>query len=100
MMSRFAQFVLSSTLTCGLLCLVASSPATAAEDKHRVTESPDGWTTSAPRDELRPTFSYEGRGGRDGKGCFVIAADQRKGLDGWWMKTVSVKGGTHAGLRA
>jgi predicted amidohydrolase len=55
----------------------------------------DGWTTSAPRDEIRPRFSYDGHGGRDGKGEFVIAADSREGLDGWWTKTVPVKGGRH-----
>ena len=56
---------------------------------------PDGWTTSAPREEIRPKFSYDVDGGRDGKGGFVIAADQREGLDGWWTKTVPVKGGKH-----
>ena len=57
--------------------------------------APDGWTTSAPRDEIRPEFSYDGHGGRDGKGALVIAADGREGLDGWWTKTVAVKGGSH-----
>ena len=54
-----------------------------------------GWTTAAPRDELRPRFSYDAHGGRDGKGAFVIAADERDGLDGWWTTTVPVKGGSH-----
>ena len=57
--------------------------------------APDGWTTSEPREELRPKFSFDAHGGRDGKGAFVIEADQREGLDGWWTKTVPVKGGTH-----
>jgi predicted amidohydrolase len=56
---------------------------------------PDGWTTSEPREELRPKFSYDAHGGRDGKGAFVIAADHRDGLDGWWTTTVPVKGGRH-----
>ena len=56
---------------------------------------PDGWTTAQPRDELRPKFSYDPRGGRDGKGAFAIAADGRDGLDGWWTKAVPVKGGSH-----
>jgi Carbon-nitrogen hydrolase len=55
----------------------------------------DGWTTCEPREELRPKFSYHARGGRDGKGGFVIEADEREGLDGWWTKTVPVKGGMH-----
>jgi predicted amidohydrolase len=56
---------------------------------------PDVWTTSEPRVELRPKFSFDAQGGRDGKGSFVIEADQREGLDGWWTKTVPVRGGRH-----
>jgi predicted amidohydrolase len=71
---------------------VCDAPVFARDGKQSV---PDGWTTSAPREELRPTFSYDVDGGRDGKGAFVIAADQGEGLDGWWTKTVPVKGGKH-----
>jgi predicted amidohydrolase len=57
--------------------------------------APDGWTTTAARDEIRPSFSYDPVGGPDRKGCFVITADQREGLDGWWRKSFPVTGGTH-----
>jgi predicted amidohydrolase len=57
--------------------------------------SPDGWTVAAPRDEIRPEFSYDPTGGADGKGCFVIKADRREGLDGCWKKTFPVTGGKH-----
>jgi predicted amidohydrolase len=70
--------------------VVCEAPVLARDGKQSV---PDGWTTSAPREEIRPTFSYDVDGGRDGKGAFVIAADQREGLDGWWTKTVPVNGG-------
>ena len=56
---------------------------------------PHGWTTSEPREELRPNFSFDAHGGRDGKGAFIIESDHREGLDGWWTKTIPVKGGTH-----
>ena len=56
---------------------------------------PDGWTTSAPRDEIRPKFSGGLPAGRDGYFIPVIAAEASEGLDGWWTKTVPVKGGTH-----
>jgi hypothetical protein len=56
---------------------------------------PAGWTTAAPRDEIKPQFSYLADGGRSGHGCFVIAADQREGLAGWWTKTFDVTGGQH-----
>ena len=59
------------------------------------TDAPSGWTTAAPRDEIKPLFSYESKGGRDGNGALVIAADEREGLAGWWQKTFDVEGGKH-----
>lgn len=53
---------------------------------------PAGWQTAAPREELRPQFSFNPKGGLDGKGSFVIQADSREGLDGYWTKTFPVKG--------
>jgi predicted amidohydrolase len=55
--------------------------------------APDGWTAAAPRDEIRPEFAYDPRGGPDGKGCLAIRADGREGLDGCWKKTFPVTGG-------
>src|SRR5262245_18778406 len=56
-------------------------PPTAAEEG----KAPDGWTTAAPRAEIRPHFAYEPQGGRDGGGRWVIEADGREGLDGSWV---------------
>src|SRR5947209_9178652 len=47
-------------------------------------KAPDGWTTAAPRDEIRPAFAYDPQGGPDGKGCFTITADRRDGLARCW----------------
>jgi predicted amidohydrolase len=55
--------------------------------------APTGWKTAAPRDEVRPEFGFEPTGGADGKGCFIIRADNRAGLDGYWTKTFTVQGG-------
>jgi predicted amidohydrolase len=54
-----------------------------------------GWTTAAPRDELRPEFAYEPKGGADGQGCFIIKADHREGLAGYWTKAFPVTGAKH-----
>lgn len=54
---------------------------------------PDGWRTAAPRDEIRPAFLFEPKGGANAQGSFVIQADAREGLHGFWAKTFSVKGG-------
>jgi predicted amidohydrolase len=57
--------------------------------------APDGWTTTAPRDEIRPQFAFDSNGGPNGAGCFIIRADQREGLDGCWRKTFPVQGGQY-----
>src|SRR5260370_5714967 len=72
----------------GVVLVLAAVSAALAESP------PHGWTTTAPRAEIRPAFSYEPDGGADGKGCFVIAAD-REGLDGCWTKSFPVAGGKY-----
>lgn len=57
--------------------------------------APEGWSTASPRDEIKPQFSYEPRGGRDGTGSLVIQADEREGLEGWWQKAFPVQAGRH-----
>jgi predicted amidohydrolase len=58
-------------------------------------QSPDGWQTAAPRDEIRPAFSFEAKGGPTGAGSLVVTHDQREGLDGWFQKAFEVSGGAH-----
>ena len=60
-----------------------------------VTSAPEGWTTAAPRDEIRPQFAFDAKGGPGGTGRFIIRADQREGLDGWWKKTFPIQGGRY-----
>jgi predicted amidohydrolase len=55
--------------------------------------APQGWTSHAERDEIKPEFAFEAHGGPDKQGALVIRADQREGLDGWWSKTFDVSGG-------
>ncbi len=62
---------------------------------HGAEQAPEGWTAKAPREEIRPEFRYNAQGGHDGKGEFIIAADEREGLQGWWEKTYPVTGGHH-----
>src|SRR6266849_1943115 len=57
--------------------------------------SADGWTTVAPREEIRPQFQHEETGGKSGHGALAIRADEREGLHGWWQKTFPVTGGRH-----
>lgn len=64
-------------------------------DKKSSPLAPDGWQTATPREEIRPQFSFDPKGGADGKGGFIIKADAREGLDGYWTKTFPVKGAQH-----
>jgi predicted amidohydrolase len=77
------------SLSCFVLSFAAS--INAAESSH----APNGWTTAAPRDEIKPSFSYKPTGGIDGQAAFVIRTDRREGLDGCWTKTFPVTGGKH-----
>ncbi|MGH9629646.1 MAG: carbon-nitrogen hydrolase family protein [Bryobacteraceae bacterium] len=56
---------------------------------------PDGWVSGAPREEIKPAFYWDARGGRSGKGAFQIDSDARVGLDGYWSKRFAVTGGRY-----
>lgn len=80
-----------------VLCLVRVSlllaSTAASEPKPSTTvAAPAGWQTGAPREEIRPEFAFDPQGGCDGKGCLIIRADARPGLDGWWTRTFPVSG--------
>lgn len=85
----------------GLLVIVAASAAVntpaapPAPPRPAAAPLPAGWSAHAPRDEIRPEFSYDPKGGRDGAGAFVISADAREGLHGWVQKSFPVAGGKH-----
>ncbi len=55
----------------------------------------NGWRPFSPRDEIRPQFAINPRGGPDGKGGLVIRLDDREGLDGAWAKTFEIEGDRH-----
>jgi predicted amidohydrolase len=76
---------LASVSLCLLVCNIARS-----EDK---ISFPAGWTAESPRQEIRPEFSYDLKGGPNGTGAFVISHDHREGLDGWIQKSFDVSGG-------
>jgi predicted amidohydrolase len=71
-----------------LLLILGATPMHA-----RDYSPPEGWSTAAPRDEIRPEFAYDPTGGPHGRGAFVIRSDEREGLQGRWTKTFPVQGG-------
>lgn len=76
-----------------LLILILASGALTCRAGSAASAAPDGWQTLAPREELRPEFSYKPKGGPSGSGSFVVATGKLEGLDGHWSKTFPVKGG-------
>src|SRR5262249_27855466 len=68
-----------------ILALVIPTPALA--------QAPDGWQHKAPRDEIKPRFTYDAKGGPKQTGSFVITADKIEGQHGWWQKAFSIVGG-------
>ena len=56
---------------------------------------PDGWTTWAPREELRPEFAYVTNGGSNGQGAFMIDAGNRIAPQGAWTTTFPVRAGQY-----
>src|SRR5262245_33958852 len=72
--------------------LVLASSITFGADSI-VTSAPSGWTTAAPREEIKPQFRYDRAAGRNGKDAFVILGDSREGTTGWWQKSFEVEGG-------
>jgi len=76
-----------------LPCILLSLAATTHSALPSLCESTNDWSGTAARDEIKPAFSYEPRGGPSQRGALVIRTDNREGLDGHWMKTLDVKGG-------
>lgn len=81
-----------------LTFLVSGAGVSAAEPPASLTH--DGWTTFAPRDEIKPAFAIDAKGGLDAQPALIIKADRREGLDGAWLKTFPVKGGAHFRFQA
>ena len=62
--------------------------------------APPGWQPASPRDEIRPRFSFDVKGGPKGEGSLLITADEREGLHGWWQKSFPVTGGRYYRFQA
>ena len=78
-----------------LIALLLGSTILAAPPEVSKSKSgetyPPGWSATAPRDEIRPAFSFDPTGGPKQSGSFVIRHDERDGLDGWFQKSFAVE---------
>jgi len=78
-----------SLLSSGLMLCTEDSPAVSLSD------SEEGWTHAAPRDDAAPTFAFQPKGGLNQSGSLLTTSDNRQGLHGWWQQTVPVEGGRY-----
>ena len=58
-----------------------------------LSDSQEGWSHAAARDDAAPTFMFDPKGGRNHSGSLLTTSDKRPGLHGWWQRTVPVDGG-------
>jgi predicted amidohydrolase len=82
-MRHFGNFTIGTlaSLLVGMTCAQEASKA------------PAGWQPGFPRDEIKPAFSFDPRGGPKKTGSFVITTDKSEGAHGWWQTSVPITGG-------
>ena len=78
-------------LVVGICCLMTQ--------RETFAQTPDGWSSGSPREELSPAFRVEAKG-KANQPALVIETDDREGLDGFWTKTFAVQGGRHYKFQA
>ena len=61
---------------------------------------PSDWQTAAPRDEIRPKFSFDPVGGPKKPCALVITEDDREGLHGYFQKSFPVTGDKYYAFHA
>src|SRR5258708_6508575 len=87
-----------------ILATLASFPLEAEPPKRAGSSDggdfPPGWKPASPRDEIRPGFSFDPKGGPKSDGSLISASDEREGLHGWWQKTFAIVGGRHCHFQA
>lgn len=66
-----------------------------SEIKEKPVNAPEGWTTTFPREEIKPGFIYDPKGGPDHKGSFIIESGNVEGQLGRWTRSFPVTGGKH-----
>src|SRR6266542_1154358 len=83
-----------SALSASILAAGPVSAGAPTQDEPKQSEPyPPGWKAASQRDEIRPSFSFELKGGPRGNAAFVIAAANSVGQHGWFQKVFPLSGG-------
>jgi predicted amidohydrolase len=92
-----ASCVSRSSVILSLAIMLASSVQIYADEAPPFTVrlGEHSWTTHAPRDEIRPAFSFSGAAESDLRSTLIIDAKDIEGAHGWWQTTAPVTGGKY-----
>src|SRR5437764_2103592 len=75
MVALYCRLAVLSVVSAAMLAAGPACAGAPGTDGPKQTLSyPPGWKAACQRDEIRPTFSFEPKGGPKGKGAFVLAA--------------------------
>jgi predicted amidohydrolase len=74
-------------IVAALLFAIATNSAWSAD------AFPNEWQAAAPREEIRPTFSFDAKADRDSQGALVIESSDSTADHGWFQKSFPVSGG-------
>ena len=88
-----ALTLLGAALVWGNLFAQRVAADESTKDGATSTSLPEGWTTGAPRAELRPEFEHRATGGWKDGPRWIVRTDGREGQVGWWETTLPVEGG-------
>lgn len=90
--SAAPEFGLDLLWIIALSILIALCPLAAFAEEESIVDSQGWrWTTAAPRDEIKPQFSYSQSGGPEHQDdVLTILSDGNPGIDGAWIATVPV----------
>lgn len=95
MSTRMGLAIVFGIVSAVMAAAVPAGPAAPRAAEGSGDESfPAGWQAAAPRQEIRPAFSFASGGGPQGQGAFVITAADAVGQQGWFQRAFPVTGGT------
>lgn len=93
-MSRSFRLGIFSVVAAALLTGLHSSAVAPVGAVPALEPLPAEWEAIAPREEIKPTFGFDPKGGPKGLGSLVITAANSTTQHGWLKRSFPVTGGT------
>src|SRR5262245_61504231 len=90
-LQRLVATVAISAMVLAAFQLLADPPSALGPVER--SSYPTGWEHASQREEIRPTFSFDPKGGPTGNGAFIITAADSVSQHGWFQKPFPVEGG-------